>query len=205
MLSGLASMFRIETLVYQFIGFRKKQVPVPGVGRGVFFRASESSIHFLFSEDAIRRRLFLRFLRDGFSGVFLVRNGRWVSYGWYTSPGAGRPPHLPPWAGQMGAYWIFHCRTREEYRNQGNYKRLLAQIAQLINVRDDAAWVLCDTLPDNFASRSAVLQSGFRPAGVLTSYCPVPGVFLKSLWDRQREHFPPLEYAAEAAPRRAAG
>ncbi len=206
MLSSLASMFRIEALVYQFTGFRKKQAPpAAGVARGVFFRASESSIHFLFSEDGSRRGLFLRFLRAGFSGVFLVRNGKWISYGWYTPPGTGRPPHLPQWASQLGAYWIFYCHTREEFRNQGNYKRLVGQVVRTINARDDAAWILCDTIPDNFASRRAVLQSGFTPAGVLTSYHPLPGVFLQSRWDRQKEHQPPLEQALDTLPNRAAG
>ena len=192
MLAGLATLFHIETLAYQFRAAPRTHPPRLGLAHDQWFRASEGSIHFLFSADPARRRLFLHFFRCGFFGVFLVRAGRWIGYGWCTPPGIGRPPHLPRWAGSLGAYWIFYCHTREGFRCQGNYKRVLAQIVYLAGLRTRNPLILCDTLPHNFASRNALLQSGFAPAGVITSCRPLPGLFLNSRWERSQPHLPAM-------------
>ena len=193
MLASLASLFHIETLAFQYNGALRTQPPRLGSARDEWFRASEGSIHFLFAYDPSRSRLFLHFFRAGFFGVFLVRGGRWVSYGWCTPPGIGRPPHLPRWAGKLSAFWIFYCHTREGFRCQGNYKRVLAQIVYLAGLRARHPLIFCDTLPDNFASRNALLQSGFTPAGVITSCRPFPGLFLRSRWERSQPHLPVLQ------------
>lgn len=196
MLANLASKFRIRSLVYRCTANEMSRRRELHSRCDTWIRASESAVEVLFGDDPARRGRFLRFVRAGFPGLFLVRNGEWVSYGWVTAPGAGRPRHLPRWAGKLGAWWIFYCHTREEFRGQGNYKRLLAQLVALIRARDPAALILCDTLPENFASRSAVLQSGFVPAGEMVWYRPLPGIAAGGSWLPNQMHQPQFDCVA---------
>lgn len=184
--------FRIENLVFQFAGrFDYRWLDERGP-EGMWMPACDVSVRRLFSQDASRYRKFLRFLRAGCFGYFLERDGQWIAYGWCTQPGSGYPPHLPRWSGKLGAFWIFYCHTREEFRGQGHYQRLLARLVAGARERAEDPLLLCDTLPENFASRSAVLKSGFAPMGVLTAYRPVRGVTVGGGWRRDRVHLPRL-------------
>lgn len=199
-------LYPVQTLVYQFAG---PMEPVPaGLGVGTWIPAGQSSVNLLFAEDAERRRRFLRFLDMGAWGIFLVRNLEWVAYGWVTPPGIANPPHLPRWTRFLGAHWIFYCHTRAEHRRKGFYKSLLRQIVDRIRARDESARILCDTLPENFASRRAVLQSGFVPKGVVTSYHfnlpPFGGFTFGGCWQTKEPHRPEMAIATPAARQSAA-
>lgn len=198
----LSVPFRIETLVYQFTG----PVDHPWFELSPEFRwvpACGLSVRRLFDDDAARSRKFLQFLQSGCFGYFLERGGQWITYGWCTQPRTMPPPHLPLWAGDLGAYWIFYCHTREEFREQGHYKRLLARLVAGAHERASHPQVLCDTLPENFASRNAVLQSGFVPSGVVTAYGPGGGLIFGGSWRRNQPHEPRIEPSSNSGQRAA--
>lgn len=202
-LSRLVEPFRVETLVYRFEGPLELQWADRGLPGERWVPACDLSVHRYFAADEARCRKFLRFLRSDCFGYFLERGGEWITYGWCTQPESAAPPHLPGWIARLGAYWIFYCHTREEYRNRGYYKRLLARLAAGAHERRSNPLVLCDTLPDNFASRIAVLQAGFAPVGVLTTYRPVPGIVVGGDWRRDETHVPRIPRDAAAAGERA--
>jgi hypothetical protein len=194
---------RLQTLVFQFAEEPHDSIqaaPLPGA----WMRTSLNSINLLFAHDADRRQRFLRFLRAGAWGLFLVHNSKWAAYGWCTSPGGPRPPHLPRWSRSLGAHWIFSCHTRTEFRRKGFYRRMLRQLVDSIRARTDDPLILCDTLPENFASRGAVLRSGFIPRGVVnTYYIGVPylgGITFGGCWRPEEPHWP--EMAVSPAPAR---
>lgn len=199
----LVGPFRVETLVYQFSGPLGHQWS----DCSAEFRwvpACDLSVRRLFEDDAARSRKFLQFLHSGCFGFFLERSGQWITYGWCTQPGSIPPPHLPAWTVGLGAYWIFYCHTREEFRDQGHYRRLLARLVGGAYERATNPLVLCDTLPENLASRRAVLQAGFAPHGVLTAYQPVNGLILGGRWRRDEPHVPRIDAKAGTASERVA-
>lgn len=194
MSSNLVSKFRVETLVYQFTGPEKTSWLERDSQEERWIHASENSIRWLFRADPSRRRKFLRFLRAGYFGLFLVRNGEWVSHGWITQPrNRAYPPHLPRRVSDLGAYWIFYCHTRKPFRNQGIQKRLIAQFVNLVRTRQPDGMVVCDVLPNNIPSIRAAIQSGFIPFGVVVTYrLWVPfagGLILGGEWLRDQPHF----------------
>jgi len=187
---------RIQTLVYEFAGGSSLSHLPAGSLEDNWREASENSINLLFSRDPERHRSFLHFLRSGAWGLFLARDGQWICYGWCAPPQILNPPHLPGWARSLGAHWIFYCHTREEFRRQGNYRRLLARLVDLVRSRTENPLILCDTLPDNFASRSVVLQSGFAARGVIDAYhLRVPllgGLTIGGHWQQKQPHRPSM-------------
>lgn len=204
LLSRLVEPFRIDTLVYRFEGPLEFQWSDRISTGERWVPACDLSVRRYFGADELRCRKFLRFLRSGCFGYFLERGGKWISYGWCTQPdSAAPPPHLPRWTARLGAYWIFYCQTQEEHRNRGHYQRLLARLVAGARERASNPLVLCDTLPENFASRAAVLHTGFVPVGVLTTYRPVPGLVLGGDWRRDEKHLPRIPRKAAPAGERA--
>lgn len=200
MLWQLASRLRAKTLVYRFTGPPEHWRVEGRTSQEAWIRASQSSITLLFAADARRRRRFLRFLRSGFLGYFLVHNGEWIGYGWCAPPGSGRPPHLPRWAGGVGAYWIFDCFASDEACGHGPYPQLLPHLVTFAYARESNPLLLCEVQPENLPWRQAALQAGFTPLGVLTAYRMwVPGlggVAMGGVWRRDAIHSPemaPLE------------
>lgn len=201
-LSRLAQFFRVETLVYQYAGAGAQCADLP---EGFAWHpATEASVRKLFAQDSPRRRRFLRFLRSGWFGFFLAGGDEWITYGWCTPPATPHPPHLPRWAGGLGAYWIFYCHTREEFRGKGHYQRLLSRLVCGAYQRAGAPLVLCDTLPGNLASRRAVIKAGFSPAGVLEAFRPVRGLVIGGGWQREAMHVPLLRTQSGEAGEQAA-
>ncbi len=196
MLSQLAAKFRATTLVYQFSGPRERWRVEGRTSREAWIRASQSSIVLLFAADGQRRRRFLGFLRSGFLGYFLVREGQCIGYGWCAPPGSGSPPHLPRGAGGLGAYWIFDCCAREETCGRGSCPQLLAHLVTFAYARESNPLLLCEMQPENLAWRQAALLAGFTPLGVLTAYqlwIPgVGGVAISGVWRRDAVHSPAM-------------
>ncbi len=204
LLSQLAERFRVETLVYEFKGPLEHQWFDDHSPEETLIPACDLSVRRLFREDEARCRKFQGFLRSGYFGYFLARRGQWITYGWCTQPGTPAPPHLPRWAGEPGAYWVFYCHTHEEFRGQGHFKRLLVRLVAEAYQRRENPLVLCDTLPGNFPSRSAALQAGFVPAGVLTAYRPMRGFIVGGAWRRDEAHIPRMTAKPAAVPEQAA-
>jgi RimJ/RimL family protein N-acetyltransferase len=168
LLRSAADRFVLRTVVFrhtQEATYSQEWEHVPGA----WLTADEQTIHSLFGDDRKRCRLFERFLKRGWLGVFLAHGEEWISYGWSTQPGTGSPPHLPKWIGDLQAYWILCCHTKKSFRGQGIYRRLLARIVALSKVRK-AGPIYSDALPENSSSQRAMLSSGFIPCGQLTTY-----------------------------------
>jgi RimJ/RimL family protein N-acetyltransferase len=195
--------FRIETLVYQFNGPLDHQW-FESSPEFKWVPACRLSVQRLFGDDAERSRKFLQFLHSGCFGYFLERAGQWIAYGWSTQPESMPPPHLPHWVADLEAYWIFYCRTRDAFRGQGHYKRLLARLVAGAYERAANPLVLCDTSRDNLASRRAMLYAGFAPKGVLTTYQPLPGMIVGGRWRRAEAHVPRIERKSGKTSERAA-
>lgn len=161
--------------------------------------ADAQQIDSFFSRDRNRARRFEKFLAAGNLGLFLVSGGEWIAYGWATLPGRGCPPHLPSWTASMDAYWIFHCHTREKFRGRGFYKHLLGQLVSFAH-RLGPGDVFIDALPENSASRRAILACGFVPSGVTETFklwMPrVGSLVLSGSWSPELPH----EHSAAVVP-----
>jgi GNAT superfamily N-acetyltransferase len=168
LLRSVGRRFLSRTLVYQHTGAKTEPGPFVSIPDATWQLADTENILQLFQDDPGRRDLFLRFVHFGYLGVLLVRKQEWIAYGWVSRPHRGRPPHLPPWAEDLGAYWIFHCHTKAAFRGRGIYRGLLSHIVALAP-QNGLGPVCIDTLPDNHASRSVILAAGFSPRGVATT------------------------------------
>lgn len=208
-------MFRIpptfcsQTLVFRYPGTEtdaRNREPVPGAD---WLAATNKNICEIFENDAVRRRLFLRFLRSGCFGIFLARGTEWIAYGWATQPGKGRPPHLPRSVAGWESYWIFHCHTKTQFRGQGIYKRLLARITALAR-EEGLGPIYIDTLPGNTPSVRAIISAGFKPCGVTHTFrlnLPhIASLPLSGFWAQDEPHpmkldvpAPPLPHALQSS------
>jgi hypothetical protein len=152
----------------------------------------ERTVPWLFDGHGKRVKRFQGFLKDGFSGVALVRDGRCTSFGWFSQPGTSGPEHLPRWIRDLDSYWVFHAHTATDMRGQGCFTRVLGHIVEIAKRRHPAAFVYADTDLDNVSSRRAMLSAGFTPNGVIRTYrltLPCIGnVITKGSWRRSETH-----------------
>lgn len=149
--------------------------------------ASVESVCRLFCDDPPRRAAFLSFLRRGTRGVFLHEGSSWWTYAWMSRPSTAGPCHMPRWAGRLGSYWIFYCRTREDHRGRGLYGAAMGLLIKQAQSEDPDADIYIDTTTGNAASRRAILRAGFRPCGVAL-VLDVPGLRPRGVWLRGRAH-----------------
>lgn len=132
--------------------------------------ADNKNVVTLFADNRGRKNEFLKFLRKKFIGIVLYESSSWASYAWMSRPSRFGPPHLPGWIQGLEVFWIFCCRTREEFRGRGLYKLALKLIIEQAFREQRDASVLIDVLPDNIPSRHGIISAGFVPKGVITSY-----------------------------------
>lgn len=180
-----------KTLVYQYAG----AVETPGVLKvepeAEWRLADPEVVDTAFRDDARRIQRFHEYLQVHHTGLVLVLRGRWLAYGWYSSPPAA-PPHLPLWASSLGAHWIFGCHTHERYRGRGIYKQLLARLTALVLRGEPSSKISIDTHAENVPSRRAITASGFEPQGIFSTYrvwVPVAGPrIIGGRWRRGEMH-----------------
>ncbi len=141
----------------------------------------------LFPNDTPRRNVFLSFLRKGTWGGFFHGGSAWWTYAWMSRPSTAGPCHLPRWAGRLGCYWIFYCRTREAHRGRGLYGAAMGRLIAQARAEDPDADIFIDTTARNDASRRAIIKAGFEPSGVAL-VLDVPGLRPRGVWLRGREH-----------------
>jgi len=148
-------------------------------------------IHYFFGADKTRVKTFYTFLAQGFKGIVWHESNEWISYAWMSTPETLGPPHLPRWIRRLPVYWIFYCRTKEQYQGRGLYKASISLLAQWARERDPNAQVYIDTTPDNIPSRKAIQSVGFVPAGIVTTLSlrlPRLNFVLWGRWDRKAMH-----------------
>jgi len=184
--------FITKTVVYGCPSRDDSAWSLSGPDHGGWQLASPATVQAFFGDDPGRVRRFQSYLRAQYLGVFLIRGGQWICYGWCSQPQGVGPPHLPRWCGRLRAYWIFGCHTHTSFRNRGFYKQLLCELTRLIRQREMRAEIFIDTHINNAASRKGILASGFEPRGVATTYrgwAPLMGSYvLAGKWRRQEAH-----------------
>jgi hypothetical protein len=160
----------------------------------------QPQIDHLFTCDKARAHTFHRFLTLGFHGIVWHQSNEWISYAWMSTPETLGPPHLPRWIRKLPVYWIFYCRTKEQYQRRGFYKASIALLSQWAQDREPNAKVYIDTSPDNIPSRKAIESVGFVSAGTITTLTlRLPGVAFP-LWGRWDRQAPNAEIDEERCP-----
>ena len=145
----------------------------------------------LFRSDKGKRKVFTQFVLQGFIGIVWYKSNEWISYAWMSTPETFGPPHLPRWIKRLPIYWIFYCRTKEQYQGRGLYKASLNLLAQWVRERNPSAQIYIDTSPDNIPSRKAIESVGFVPAGtisILNLRLPKISLVLWGKWDKRALH-----------------
>jgi hypothetical protein len=169
-LPALLARSRAESLVFRYPPFVAAPADPVCAESDAWLTAAPCAVEYLFSDDPQRRDLFLDFLRQGCTGLFLIRDGRRLCHRWYSPPGSSLPAHLPVACRRKGGYWVFFCRVREESRGQGLYKGLLMKMVSSIREADPLASVVVDTEPQNLPARRAIQAAGFLPCGKIVGY-----------------------------------
>lgn len=142
---------------------------------------TETSLDLWFHDDNDRKKEFRKFLSKGCLGVVRAEEGRWISYAWMSPPASRVGPEQIPFRLRSQYYWIYYCRTREEYQGRGLYKESLKALVRDALGHGSCRRIMIDTEPSNIASRRAILSVGFIPQGVLyTKTLVLP--WLKRRW-----------------------
>jgi RimJ/RimL family protein N-acetyltransferase len=120
----------------------------------------------LFSRDSRQKKAFLGFLEAGHIGLYISDGDSWITYAWMSTPMSYGPPHFPKHIQAMDVYWIFSCRTKENYQGQGYYKMALEIIIRRAIDENPAISVFIDTSISNIPSRRAIMRVGFGEKGM---------------------------------------
>lgn len=158
--------------------------------------ADVSSVQRFFSPCDVGRT-FTSFLRKGFTGLVFHRGEDWIAYGWMANPWTDGPRHLPKWVGDLGVYWIFYCRTRENFRGRGLYTSALRHLVGRACQGGRQTSILVDTDSANIPSRRAIMSAGFHPKGAIVTYTiqiPRLGRRVWGNWDSEFVHPPMPEH-----------
>jgi RimJ/RimL family protein N-acetyltransferase len=138
---------------------------------------NQSQIYRFFADTGDWRRLFCRFVKQGFTGVVLHKGDEWVAYAWLATPRSPQPIHLPSWVKGSDMYWVFYCRTRDEYRNRGYFEMALRILLRRAFEEVARPAVYIDACPVNSPSRRAMLDVGFRPRRIVAcTSLGIPGL-----------------------------
>ena len=162
------------------------------IGFTCFELDSREKIACIFGKDKILQNRFLEFWAKGFKGITWGKENEWISYAWMSLPETFGPPHLPRHIQRLPVYWIFYCRTKEEYRGRGLYKASLSILCHWARERDPKAEIYIDTEPDNLPSRKAVEDVGFLPAGIITTWTlnlpKLRWIIIRGQWNKDADH-----------------
>jgi len=146
----------------------------------------------LFKNDKVLQSRFYNFCNKGFYGIVWHNENNWLSYAWMSLPETNGPPHLPRSLRRLPVYWIFYCRTKEEYQGKGLFKASLRLLASWARERDPNAEVYIDTEPTNVPSRRAIEAVGFASAGIITTWTltipKIGSLVIYGCWDKKARH-----------------
>lgn len=144
--------------------------PLDDLGDVKIVDATQEVIDFLFKQDPIRRKLFKRFLASGFRGVILYQGSVWASYAWMSTPDTPGPIHLPSFIQKLKVYWIFYCRTADEFQGRGLYKRSIITLCKWAREQELKGSVYIDSEISNIASIRAIQAAGFQSNGTILTW-----------------------------------
>jgi GNAT superfamily N-acetyltransferase len=162
-------MLRIHSwLVYEMRAAAAKRSAAVGRARGIFsVPITEPLLYDCFKDDPCRLRDLLHLQCTGAHGRLLLGRAGWITHGWISIDANSRPPHLPQHITESRPFWIHTCHVRSEYRGQGFYRDLLAELVQVACAKSSAPTVWIDTGVTNLPSRRGILGSGFEEHGVV--------------------------------------
>lgn len=149
---------------------------------------NQDQVRHFFRREPTREKTFGKFLIQGFRGITWYTSSEWISYAWISTPETLGPPHLPYWIRKLPVYWIFYCRTKEQYQGRGLYKASISLLARWAREKAPNAPVYIDTALDNIPSRRAIKSVGFLPAGIITTLelkLPKVSYVLWGKWDKE--------------------
>jgi len=135
--------------------------------------------------------VFKKFLTKGFVGIVWHNKTTWASYAWMSLPETDGPIHMMRSIRNLPVYWIFYCRTSNEYQGLGLYKASLNLLARWARERKPVADVYIDTEIDNIPSRRAIGSVGFLPNGIVTTWTlrvPRQECLIWGHWDPNIHH-----------------
>lgn len=157
----------------------------------------QETVGFFFSQEDRLQNVFRRFLAKGFAGVVWHHGSDWASYAWMSLPKTAGPAHLPRSIRKLPVYWIFYCRTKDEYQGRGLFKASLSLLARWAREREPEAEVYIDTDPNNIPSRRAIEAVGFLPKGIITTWTLWVPRLSPVIWGRWDPNAPYPEVAEQ--------
>jgi hypothetical protein len=119
-----------------------------------------------FADDPKWARRFTYSLNANAVGVLVKYKGDWASYGWFSTPGGIRPPHIPRQL-KTDAFWFYHGHTKARFRQRGLFRVLIRQLLSEAYRSNPAPEILVDVEVRNHQSRRAVAEAGFTECGML--------------------------------------
>jgi hypothetical protein len=177
--------------MFRYAGDRPADEDLPAGGDIGWQLITPDTIEQYFALEPKWARRFAASLRQGAAGVLVTRGDDWASFGWFSTPGAARPPHIPRWLAQA-AFWFYHGHTNAELRQRGFFKILITCLLAEVHRRERSPEILVDVAARNHRSRRAVAEAGFVRAGMLlVRYLWIPKVIRYPLgysWRRDEPH-----------------
>ena len=83
----------------------------------------------------------------------------WASYGWFSTPGNARPPHIPQRL-DPSAFWFYHGHTNKRLRQRGMFRVLIRELLLEAYRRNPSPEIVVDVEESNHQSRRAVSEAG---------------------------------------------
>lgn len=148
-----------------------------------YVKFSPSIVNTYFSMDKYLFKTFQKFLKKKYIGFLLINASGWINYIWCATPYSPPPVHLTRSKKMRDLYWIFFCRTNEEYQNKGFYCKCLQlfcnELITTKNISPESVYV--DAGSSSISANKAIINSGFIRNGeirIVRFYIP-PFINLK--------------------------
>lgn len=149
--------------------------------------ATPANVRSLFAGDPELFPRFNEFLERGYVGIFLYDANGWLSCGWTSTPDTLGPLHLSRRIRRMRVFWPTHFRTHPNHRRRGLFKKVMQLIIEHAYSLQPDAEIYGDTGFGALASRHVLLNLGWQPCGIATTY-RIPKLNVK--WTRWRKDAP---------------
>lgn len=155
--------------MFRYAGEAPAEAPLHAEGDISWKLFTPQNVQQYFADDSKWARRFTNSLKANAVGVLVKYKGDWASYGWFSTPGGMRPPHIPRQL-KTDAFWFYHGHTNSRLRQRGLFRVLIRQLLSEAFRRDISPEILVDVEVKNHQSRRAVAEAGFTECGMLDVY-----------------------------------
>lgn len=87
-----------------------------------------------------------------------------------SAPDTPGPIHLPFFIQKLKVYWIFYCRTADDFQGRGLCKRSIITLCKWSREREPEGSVYIDSETTNIASIRAIQACRFQPNGTILTW-----------------------------------